>query len=223
MGAKQGKVARGDISEDKFPTKEFLKHGLASSDHVHHYLPANLPLFPTLNPTYAQECTKTWRDICKATPDKMKGYDKAGIVLFQDEFFHRLFQRDTSMEAVFPSPKKRAEVLVLAMTFVLKTAVEDHELVKNRCRHLGHMHRSIPLMRPHHFAVYVGTCIEVIMHWLGKEGTPNVGEAWSNVMGFYLKYILQAFLFQTVDEAEFAQNTNANVGPTTATTASKSA
>ncbi|RHY01203.1 hypothetical protein DYB25_002678 [Aphanomyces astaci] len=215
MGAKQGKVARGDISDDKYPATPFLLHGVASSDHVHHYLPANIPLFPMLNQTYAEECTKTWRDICKATPDKMKGYDQPGIVLFQDEFFHRLFQRDSAMEGVFSSPKKRAEVLVLAMTFILKTASDDHEKVKHRCRHLGHMHRSIPLVRPHHFAVYVGTCIEVIMHWLGKESTPNVGEAWSNVMGFYLKHIMQAYLFQTVNESDFAQNTTATAGPTT--------
>ncbi|KAF0756638.1 hypothetical protein DYB37_000516 [Aphanomyces astaci] len=217
MGAKQGKVARGDISDDKYPATPFLLHGVASSDHVHHYLPANIPLFPMLNQTYAEECTKTWRDICKATPDKMKGYDQPGIVLFQDEFFHRLFQRDSAMEGVFSSPKKRAEVLVLAMTFILKTASDDHEKVKHRCRHLGHMHRSIPLVRPHHFAVYVGTCIEVIMHWLGKESTPNVGEAWSNVMGFYLKHIMQAYLFQTVNESDFAQNTTATAGPTTVT------
>ncbi|KAF0685453.1 Aste57867_22667 [Aphanomyces stellatus] len=218
MGAKSSKVKRGEFSDDKYPETDFTRHGLATSDEVHHYLPANLPLLPTLNNTYATECTRTWKEICKANTDKMKGYDKPGIVLFQDEFFHRLFQRDAGLEAVFSSPKKRAEVLVLAMTFMLKNAVEDPAKAANRCRHLGHHHRSFPLIRPHQFAVYVSTCIEVIMYWLGHDGTPNVGEAWSNMMGFFLKHILQAYLFQLVDESEFSQNTNVNAGPAALTT-----
>ncbi|EQC40991.1 hypothetical protein SDRG_02052 [Saprolegnia diclina VS20] len=202
-GARSGEAGTYD---SKYPAVAFTAHGLATPNEVHHYLPANLPVFPVLNATYLVDCTKSWKDICMANTDRMKEYDKQGILLFQDEFFHRLFQRDASMEAVFPSVKKRAEVLIAAMTFMLQGTTESTERMINRCRHLGHAHRVFPKVRPHHFAVYVSTCIEVIMYWLGNESTPNIGEAWSNLIGFYLKHILQAYLYDIVDETEFAQN-----------------
>ncbi|OQR97317.1 hypothetical protein ACHHYP_12143 [Achlya hypogyna] len=213
MGAKAGRL-KGPRTVDassydaKYPPTPFSLHGLATPNEVHHYLPANFPVFPVINANYLYDCTKSWKDICMANTDRMREYDKQGIMLFQDEFFHRLFQRDASMELVFPSIKKRAEVLISAMTFMLQGTTESTDMMINRCRHLGHQHRSFTKVRPHHFAVYVSTCIEVIMYWLGNESTPNIGEAWSNLIGFYLKYILQAYLFDIVDETEFAQNIN---------------
>ncbi|OQS03433.1 hypothetical protein THRCLA_04268 [Thraustotheca clavata] len=193
-------------NDSKYPSTPFRSHGFATPDEVHHYLPANFPIFPTLNSVYMAECIRTWKDICTANTEKMKEYDKQGIILFQDEFFHRLIQRDASIELVFPSIKKRAEVLVSAMSFMLQGTNESSEVTMNRARHLGHMHRSLTKVRPHHFAAYSSTCIEVIMYWLGGESTPNIGEAWSNLIGFHLKYILQAYLYDIVDETEFAQN-----------------
>ncbi|KDO24707.1 hypothetical protein SPRG_10241 [Saprolegnia parasitica CBS 223.65] len=203
MGAKasrlEGSARSGEAGayDSKYPAVSFTAHGLATPNEVHHYLPANLPVFPVINATYLVDCTKSWKDICMANTDRMKEYDKQGILLFQDEFFHRLFQRDASMEVVFPSVKKRAEVLIAAMTFMLQGTTESNERMINRCRHLGHAHRVFPNVRPHHFA------------------HANIGEAWSNLIGFYLKHILQAYLYDIVDETEFAQNISHRPTPAT--------
>lgn len=188
----------------------FCLHPLATSDEVHHYIPANFPLLPVLNSSYIQDCNKTWRMICLAKTNKMREYGKRGIILFYDEFFHRLFQRDDTMEEVFISVRKRSEVLIKAMSFMLKPNLQDteREQIANRCRRLGYHHRSFEKVKPHHFGIYVSTCIEVIMFWLGDDATPNIGEAWSNLVGFYLKHILQAYLFDKVDPKSSVQNTH---------------
>ncbi|EQC31685.1 hypothetical protein SDRG_10848 [Saprolegnia diclina VS20] len=181
--------------------------GLASSDEYHHYMPPNMPLFPVYEPSYHATCARTWKSLCMGSTPKMQSYHKDGIVLFYDEFFHRLFQRDPSFTDVFPGIRKRIEVLIKALKFMLpETNATSPIDVMHRCRHLGHRHRTIKKVRPHHFAVYTSTLIEVAMFWLDNEATPDVGEAWSNLVGFHLKFMLQAYLHENVVPSEWSQN-----------------
>ena len=46
------------------------------------------------------------------------------------------------------------------------------------------------------------------MYWLSDMATPQIGEAWSNVMAFSLLHMLEAFLFQRTDPYAFYQNIN---------------
>ncbi|ETV88995.1 hypothetical protein H257_00411 [Aphanomyces astaci] len=179
---------------------------LASSDHYHHYMPTNMPLCPIYQESYVQECGRSWKLICKASTPKMRPYNKEGIVLFYDEFFHRLFQRDPGFYDIFPGIRKRIEVLIKAMKFMLNDAGLEETKVIERCRNLGYRHKTIPKVQPHHFAAYAQTFVEVAMYWLDVEATPDVGEAWSNLIGFNLKYMLQAYLHDLVDESAWNQN-----------------
>ncbi|KDO16691.1 hypothetical protein SPRG_17807 [Saprolegnia parasitica CBS 223.65] len=180
---------------------------LATPDEYQHYMPANMPLCPTYETTYHAECSRSWKILCKGGTAKMRELKKDGIVLFYDEFFHRLFQRDPSFGEIFPGIRKRIEVLIKAMKFMLGDKKYPNDVVMTRCRNLGFRHRTIPLIRPHHFSTYTSTMLEVIMYWLDTEATPDVGEAWGHLVGFHLKYLLQAYLYNNVNYDEWSQNT----------------
>ncbi|KDO16690.1 hypothetical protein SPRG_17806 [Saprolegnia parasitica CBS 223.65] len=188
-----------------------IERPIASADEYQHYMPPNMPVCPQFLSMYLAECNRSWKIICKGASPKMRELKKDGIVLFYDEFFHRLFQRDPSFNQVFPGIRKRIEILILAMKFMLADKDQSRETVVTRCRNLGHRHRTIPLVRPHHFSTYTSTMIEVMMYWLDTEATPDVGEAWSNLIGFHLKYMLQAYLHDNVDDQEWSQNTSVSV------------
>ncbi|RHY14666.1 hypothetical protein DYB25_007850 [Aphanomyces astaci] len=203
MGGKPSKEKKIVVEEVLY--REFT-YGLAASDCVQHYLPPNLPIRPILNAAYLTDCTKTWKLIVTANTDRMRQYGKSGIVLFYDEFFFRLFQRDFTLEDVFPDIAKRSEVIIKAVTFMLKSSSDDQRRVINRCHFLGHRHRTFTSLRPHHFAQYTSTLIEVMMYWLREYASPDVGAAWSNIVGFFLMHILEAFLSEKVDPFESYQN-----------------
>ncbi|KAF0720540.1 Aste57867_259 [Aphanomyces stellatus] len=196
-----------DVVLDDLSTFAF---GLALGHEVQHYMPPQFPLLPVVTKARMDLCVKTWDMIRHATTDKMKSYGKPGIVLFYDEFFYRLFQRDTTFQVVFSNSRERGEVLIKALMFILSMRAENEgtiESMKNRCRFLGHRHRGFSKVRPHHFAAYTMTCIEVMMYWLGAEASPLVGEAWSNVVGFVLRYLLEPYLYCRTDPYECYQNT----------------
>jgi len=195
-------------SLDSGELMQLYQYGRAPAAIVQHYIPANLPIQPVLQAAYVADCNRTWKHIVTATTDKMKEYGKSGFVLFYDEFFFRLFQRDITFAEVFPSIKRRAEILVKALTLMLKANTENVAQLMNRVRYLGHRHRSFPKLRAHQFASYSTCVIEVMMYWLGEHATPDVAEAWSHLVGFFLKHILESFLADRVDPFESYQNTN---------------
>ncbi|OQR91834.1 hypothetical protein ACHHYP_04312 [Achlya hypogyna] len=209
-----GRTANGEAKEPDWSV--VFKRNLARPAEYQHYMPPNMPLCPTYEGSYHVECSRSWKILCKGTTDKMREFKKDGIVLFYDEFFHRLFQRDPSFAEIFPGIRKRIEVLIKAMKFMLPEKKHPNDVVKTRCRNLGYRHRTIPKIRPHHFSTYTSTMIEVIMYWLDNEATPDVGEAWGNLVGYHLKYLLQAYLFENVNYNEWSQNTTVSAGnPTT--------
>ncbi|RHY11358.1 hypothetical protein DYB25_004668 [Aphanomyces astaci] len=184
--------------------------GLAMDHEVQHYMPPQLPLLPMLTKARIDICTRTWDKIRTAGTEKMKSYGKPGIVLFYDEFFYRLFQRDSTFRTVFANAKERAEVLIKALMFMLSMRGDSPQSIanmQNRCRFLGHKHRGFPLVRPHHFATYTMTAIEVMMYWMGDEASVSVADAWSNVVGFVLRYLLEPYLCDRTDPYEYYQNT----------------
>ncbi|RHY31574.1 hypothetical protein DYB32_003360 [Aphanomyces invadans] len=205
--------------------------GIADGFEVQHYMPPQFPLLPVITKVRLQLCLRTWEMVQSAATDKMKQYGKPGIVLFYDEFFYRLLERDATFGLVFVNVKQRGEVLIKALTFMLSMRADDPSDVanmQNRCRFLGHKHRTYSKVRPHHFAAYTMTCIEVIMYWLGDDASPQVGEAWSNVVGFVLRYycdksivlatwsdgrrngcryLLEPYLYCRTDPYELYQNT----------------
>ncbi|CAK4241716.1 unnamed protein product [Aphanomyces euteiches] len=203
MGSKASKDSKVVVEETLY--REFT-YGVASSDCVQHYMPPNLPIRPVLNAAYIMECNRSWKLIVTANTDVMRKYAKSGIVLFYDEFFFRLFQRDFTLEDVFPDIAIRSEVLVKAVSFILKSSSDDPRRVISRCNFLGSRHRSFTGVRPHHFALYTSTMIEVIMYWLGEYASADVGAAWSNLAGFFLLHILEAYLSEKVDPFESYQN-----------------
>lgn len=195
-----------DIKEDVLAE---YRYGIAAQHEVQHYVPPNFPVVARVSESYMTTCETTWDIIRNADTGRMKRYAKPGIVLFYDEFFYRLFQKDETMEDVFPNVKIRGEVLIKAMTFFLRLIVQanqNRELAITRCRFLGHKHRSFVGVRPHHFSTYTATLVEVIMYWLSERASPQVGEAWSHVMGFALKHILESFLCNRLDPYESYQN-----------------
>lgn len=173
---------------------------------LHHFIPATLPMMPMYNAAFVAECNKSWKIVLTAGSQRMKSYGKTGIVLFYDEFFLRLFQRDASFQQVFPNIKKRSEILIKAMTLMLKSSTDNNAQLINKIRYLGHRHRSFPKIRSHQFATYASTAVEVIMFWMDEYATPDSAEAWSNVVGFFLKHMLESFLPQRVDPFESHQN-----------------
>ncbi|OQR86551.1 hypothetical protein ACHHYP_10423 [Achlya hypogyna] len=184
--------------------------GIAPDHEVQHYMPPQFPIIPRLTKDRVQTCMRTWELVQSASTEKMKQYGKPGIVLFYDEFFYRLFERDTTMALVFPNTKQRGEVLIKALTFILGVRADapaDVENVKNSCRFLGHRHRTFMKVRPHHFATYAMTLVEVVMYWLGDMASHDVGQAWSNTTGFILRYLLEPYLFSRTDPYELYQNT----------------
>ncbi|KAF0743546.1 hypothetical protein Ae201684P_004082 [Aphanomyces euteiches] len=174
---------------------------------VHHYIPANLPMMPIFTETYLSDCNNSWTYILTSSTDRMKDFSKPGIVLFYDEFFFRLFQRDESFKEVFPDIRRRGEVLIKALTLLLKSSSDDNARLVNKIRYLGHRHRYFPKIRAFQFATYGATMIEVVMYWLGELATPDIAEAWSNVVCFFMKHMLEAFLTNRVDPFESYQNT----------------
>ncbi|ETV72868.1 hypothetical protein H257_12218 [Aphanomyces astaci] len=184
--------------------------GIADGFEVQHYMPPQFPLLPLITKPRLQLCLKTWEVVQSASTDKMKQYGKPGIILFYDEFFYRLIERDATFSQVFVNVKERGEVLIKALSFILSMRADDPADVtnmQNRCRFLGHKHRTYARVRPHHFAAYTMTCIEVIMYWLGDDASPLVGDAWSNVVGFVLRYLLEPYLYGRTDPYELYQNT----------------
>ncbi|KDO21350.1 hypothetical protein SPRG_13666 [Saprolegnia parasitica CBS 223.65] len=196
-----------DVDVDHLGSFSF---GLARDYEVQHYMPPQFPIIPLLTKDRVMTCQRTWDLVQNASTEKMKQYGKPGIVLFYDEFFYRLFERDTTMALVFPNTKQRGEVLIKALTFILGVradAPSDVENVKNSCRFLGHRHRTFMKVRPHHFATYALTMVEVVMYWLGDLASHNVGQAWSNTTGFILRYLLEPYLYERTDPYELYQNT----------------
>ncbi|KAF0746500.1 hypothetical protein AaE_008102 [Aphanomyces astaci] len=201
-------------------------YGLAWNDQIEHYMPPNFPLLPQLTPSRIALCRRSWAQLHAASTPAMKPYDRPGIVLVYEEFFYRLVQRDTTITRVFPTAKKQGEVL---HGYVRETQCgsisrdedllgvmeidtpQDVAAVASRSRFLGHRHRSFPNVRgsdvrPHHFAMYTSTCVEVIMFWLGDMASPDIGSAWSNTAGFVLKHLLEPFLYERTDPYECYQN-----------------
>ncbi|OQS00008.1 hypothetical protein THRCLA_06312 [Thraustotheca clavata] len=174
---------------------------------VHHYIPANLPMMPLFTAAYISDCNNTWKYILSSSTDRMKEFKKSGIILFYDEFFFRLFQRDSTFQEVFPDVKRRGEILIKALTLMLKCSTEDTGRLVNKIRYLGHRHRYFPKIRAYQFATYTSTMIEVMMYWLGELATPDIAEAWSNVVCFFMKHMLESFLTDRVDPFESYQNT----------------
>ncbi|RHZ06033.1 hypothetical protein DYB26_010290 [Aphanomyces astaci] len=174
---------------------------------VHHYIPANLPMMPIFTEAYLSDCNNTWKYILSSSTDRMKEFKKSGIVLFYDEFFFRLFQRDSTFKEVFPDIRRRGEILIKALTLMLKSCSDDNARLVNKIRYLGHRHRFFPKIRAFQFATYTSTMIEVLMYWLGELATPDVAEAWSNVVCFFMKHMLESFLTDRVDPFESYQNT----------------
>ncbi|KAF0683393.1 Aste57867_24517 [Aphanomyces stellatus] len=173
---------------------------------VHHYIPANLPMMPIFTEAYLSDCNNTWKYILSSSTDRMKEFKKTGIVLFYDEFFFRLFQRDATFKEVFPDIRRRGEILIKALTLMLKSSPDDNARLINKIRYLGHRHRFFPKIRAFQFATYAGTMIEVLMYWLGELATPDVAESWSNVVCFFMKHMLESFLTDRVDPFESYQN-----------------
>ena len=129
---------------------------------VHHFMPPNLPLNPKVTEFHMEVCKRTWLAISTAETGRMKRYGKPGIVLFYDEFFYRLIQKDVSMEMIFTSIKMKGEVLVKVIGFFLSlqmTSKEEREDSIDRCRYLGHKHKYFVGVKNHHFAVYAATLV----------------------------------------------------------------
>ncbi|OQR93166.1 ATP-binding Cassette (ABC) Superfamily [Thraustotheca clavata] len=196
-----------DIDIDGLGTFSF---GIAEQYEVQHYLPPQFPIVPMLTEHFVQVCRRTWDLIQTGSTEKMKQYGKPGIVLFYDEFFYRLFRRDETIREVFPTSKSRGAILIKAVGFLLNLKAASPTQVEqsiNSCRFLGHKHRDFPKVRPHQFAQYTSTCIEVVMYWLGEHASHEVGVAWSNTVGFLLRYLLEAFLYCRTDPYESYQIT----------------
>ncbi|ETW09145.1 hypothetical protein H310_01580 [Aphanomyces invadans] len=186
-------------------------YGVAGQDQVEHYMPPQFPLVPYLTSSRIALCRQSWAVLHAASTPTMKKHGRPGIVLVYEEFFYRLIERDMTMTRVFPTAKKRGEVLIRAIQFILSSNADTPQDIANvatRCRYLGHRHRSFPNIRPHHFATYTLTCVEVIMFWLGDLATPEVGAAWSNTVGFILKHLLEPYLHDATDPYECHQNTS---------------
>jgi hypothetical protein len=73
---------------------------------------------------------------------------KAGIVLFYDEFFFRLFKRAKIFLDIFPDVAKRGEVLMKAIGFLLRITGEDDARENTKLYYLGRSHKYKTLVRP---------------------------------------------------------------------------
>lgn len=205
-------AARGPQKSSKLDieTLATFSYGLCTQEQVHHYMPPTLPIVARSTPYYVESVVKSWDAIKAASTERMRAYSKPGVVLFYDEFFFRLFQRDDTFNYVFSDLKTRARIIMVIMSYVTSVRADNPEQIekeKNNCRFLGHKHRNFVGVRPHQFSVLTTVLLEVIMFWLDDLATPGTAEAWSNIFGFVLKYLLEPYLHDRVDPYECYQNT----------------
>ncbi|CAM9435867.1 unnamed protein product [Chrysoparadoxa australica] len=174
---------------------------------VAHYMPPTFPLEAYLDPIMMMRCRTSWEKIMAGTADGMGSHaGKDGIVLYYDEFFFRLFKRARVFLDIFPDPAKRGEVLMKALGFMLKLEGDDGLVENKKIFYLGKSHRFKSQVRPWHFSVYVETALETLMFWLGGDADVETGEAWTCLVSYTLKRLLQAYLVDQVVPNEFYQN-----------------
>ncbi|CAM9302215.1 unnamed protein product [Phaeothamnion confervicola] len=175
---------------------------------VNHYMPPTFPLTSVINETVMKRCRDSWKSILDGSAEGMKTQaGKAGIVLFYDEFFFRLFKRARVFIEVFPDLAQRGEVLMKALGFMLRisgTREDANETAK--LYYLGRSHRYKTGVRPWMFSVYITTCLETIMYWLGAEADHEVGWAWTNLTAHVVRGLLQSYLKDTCIPIEYNQN-----------------
>lgn len=176
---------------------------------VSHYMPPVLPIEATMDGTMMPLVNKTWQLIVAGTADGMRRHqNKSGIVLFYDEFFFRLFKRARVFLEVFPEPAKRGEVLMKALGMLIRIEGKNSKQENQMLFYLGRGHRYKSALRPWMFSVYMTTCLETLMFWLGTDADLEVGNAWTCLTSYVLKRMLIAYLPGKVVPNEYYQNTN---------------
>ncbi|CAM9204782.1 unnamed protein product [Phaeothamnion confervicola] len=176
---------------------------------VEHYMPPTFPLEAFLDPLMMEKCRVTWGMIMAGTAEGMRAHahtGRAGIVLFYDEFFFRLFKRAKVFLDIFEDPVKRGEVLMKAFGFMLRLEGDDNETEKRRCFYLGKSHRFKGKVRPWHFSMYIETALETLVFWMGSDADVETGEAWTCLVAYTLRRMLEAYLVDRVLPNEWFQN-----------------
>ncbi|CAM9399472.1 unnamed protein product [Chrysoparadoxa australica] len=175
---------------------------------VAHYMSPTMPLDFEVRDRHKEICGKSWKCIVqgKATGGNQVARGDAGLVLFCDEFYYRLFQRYSAFKAVFPNMKKRGEVLISAMQFILDLEFDGSKEERLKICKLGERHHTKKGVRPWHFSAYTETLLETIMSWLGREASIDTGEAWSMCVGYVCEKLLSTYLIGQVIPTEYQVN-----------------
>ncbi|CAM9101263.1 unnamed protein product [Chrysoparadoxa australica] len=174
---------------------------------INHYMPPTFPLDVVMGDDMMDLVRRTWTLIMDGKADGMKSYpNKAGIVLFYDEFFFRLFKRARIFLDIFPEPAKRGEVLMKALGMMLRIEGTNSEKENTKLFYLGRAHRYKTQLRPWMFSVYATTCLETLVFWLGGDADLETGEAWTCLCGYVLRRMLMAYLPDMVVPNEYYQN-----------------
>jgi hypothetical protein len=175
---------------------------------VNHYMPTTFPVQIVFEKEMVKRVHNSWALIMDGTADGMKNNigDKAGIVLFYDEFFFRLFKRARIFLDIFHDPAKRGEVLMKALGLLLRTQGDGNRTETEKIFYLGRNHRFKAMLRPWMFSVYITTCLETLMFWLGGDADMDVGEAWTCLASYVLRRMLISYLPGMVVPNEYYQN-----------------
>eukprot|EP00639_Heterosigma_akashiwo_P026997 CAMPEP_0194693176 /NCGR_PEP_ID=MMETSP0295-20121207/20326_1 /TAXON_ID=39354 /ORGANISM="Heterosigma akashiwo, Strain CCMP2393" /LENGTH=250 /DNA_ID=CAMNT_0039583909 /DNA_START=45 /DNA_END=794 /DNA_ORIENTATION=- len=104
--------------------------------------------------------------------------------------------------------RTRGQVIVKATEFILLCKGQNEPDELKQIYKLGHAHRYKKGIRPWMFSMYSETFLETLMYSLGGEATAAMGEAWTNILGYVLVKILQAYCPKMIDREEIYQNTD---------------
>ncbi|CAM9101187.1 unnamed protein product [Chrysoparadoxa australica] len=176
---------------------------------VEHYMPPTFPITVNIDEKMMELCRSSWALILSGKAEGMKNSmqeGKDGIVLFYDEFFYRLFKRARVFLDVFPDIAKRGEVLMKALGFLLRLSGDNSVIENTKLYYLGRSHRYKPTVRPWMFSVYMTTCLETLMYWLGTDADAQVGKCWTSICSYALIRLLRAYLKERVIHNEYYQN-----------------
>ncbi|CAM9302143.1 unnamed protein product, partial [Phaeothamnion confervicola] len=172
-------------------------------------IPSTFPLDARMEEGMMERVRHSWGLVVDGSADGMKAHmDKAGVVLFYDEFFFRLFKRARVFMDVFSDPGKRGEVLMKAIGMMLRIQGTNSERENQKLFILGKAHRFKGQLRPWMFSVYMTTCLETLCFWLGSDADVDTGAAWTSVAAYVLKRMLLAYLPGMVVPNEYYQNSD---------------
>jgi len=174
---------------------------------VYHFIPPLFPLEPVLKIAHTAVLRNSWNSILKGNSSSFNSSaenGRTGLVVYYDEFYKRLLQKDGGnwVDDFFPGIKAKGGILQRIINYLCSMDAFERSTLQRQLQALGkkHTERRIKPWMYHHFSQ---TLVETVMCLLGPSASPHFFEAWA----FSLSFCLHIMVKQTLKygPAEFHQ------------------